>query len=117
MKTKLIVDHVGHNIIGELVSEDEKTVVLRSPAVLYAQPNQNNQLQVQLFPVLFKEFLSGATKDKGAAFTYLKSRIVETDAELDEKLVQQYKVMFNAQPGGNASAPTSDNEVIKLFDE
>jgi hypothetical protein len=117
MKIKLLVDHVGHNIVGELVEENDKTIVLRNPAVLFAQPNQNNQLQVQLFPVLFKEFLSGAGREKGASFTYSKDRIVETDADLDEKLVQQYKAMFTAQPGGSAGAPANDSEVIKLFDE
>lgn len=116
MKIKAIIDHVGHTIIGEIVEESDTALVLRSPAILHAVPNQNNQLQVQLFPVLFKEFLAGESKKSGAKFTYNKARIVDTDLELDDKLVQQYKVMFSgdAAPG---AAPSNDNEVIKLFDE
>lgn len=116
MKIKTIIDHVGHNIVGELVEENDTSIVLRSPAILIAQPNQNNQLQVQLYPVLFKEFLGGKSKEKGALFTYNKQRIVDIDAELDEKLTQQYSAMF---AGGSVPVPEGkgDNEVIKLFDE
>jgi hypothetical protein len=118
MKIKTIIDHVGHNIVGELVEENDLKIVLRSPAILIAQPNQNNQLQVQLYPVLFKEFLGGETKEKGALFTYNKARVIDIDAELDEKLTQQYAAMF---AGGAIPAPDQDvkgdNEVIKLFDE
>jgi hypothetical protein len=116
MNIKAIIDHVGHTIIGELVEENENTLVLRSPAILHAMPNQQNQLQVQLFPVIFKEFLAGESKKTGAKFTYKKCRIVETDLELDDKLVQQYKVMFTGDAAG-AAAPSGDTEVIKLFDE
>jgi hypothetical protein len=118
MKIKTIIDHVGHNIVGELIEETDSKIVLRSPAILIAQPNQNNQLQVQLYPVLFKEFLGGKSKEKGAVFTYNKERVVDIDAELDEKLTQQYSAMF---AGGAVPAPAQDgkgdNEVIKLFDE
>lgn len=116
MKIKAILDHVGHTIIGELVEENDTKLVLRSPAILHAMPNQQNQLQVQLFPVIFKEFLAGESKETGAKFAYNKCRIVETDLELDDKLIQQYKVMFSNTPGG-AAAPSDDTEVIKLFDE
>lgn len=117
MKIKALIDHVGHTIVGELIEENDSKIVLRSPAILIAQPNQNNQLQVQLFPVIFKEFLAGDSKKDGAKFIYNKSRIVDTELELDDKLTQQYKVMFLQDAPVNATDASSETEVIKLFDE
>jgi hypothetical protein len=116
MKIKSIIDHVGHNIIGEVVEDSDSKLVIRNAAILHAAPNQNNQLQVQLFPLIFKEFLSGESKKEGAKFIYNKARIVDTELELDDKLVQQYKMMFSEQ-GSPAAAPSGETEVIKLFDE
>ena len=116
MKIKTIIDHVGHTILGELVEENDITLTLLNPAILIAQPNQNNQLQVQLFPVFFKEFLGSGAKD-GAKFIYRKDKIVDTVLELDSKLTQQYQLMFNNTQGGGVSPASSDSEVIKLFDE
>lgn len=117
MKIKTIIDHVGHNIIGELVEQTDSKITLRNPAILIAQPNQNNQLQVQLFPVLFKEFLGGASKDKGADYVYNMDNIVDSNVELDEKLSQQYTSMFAGGVNTGASPAADDSEVIKLFDE
>jgi len=116
MNIKAIIDHVGHTVIGEVVEENDSTLVLCNPAILHAMPNQQNQLQVQLLPLIFKEFLAGESKKSGAKFHYNKCKIVATELELDDKLVQQYKLMFTGEP---AQAPASggDSEVIKLFDE
>lgn len=117
MKIKAIIDHVGHTIIGEVVEENDTTLTLRNPSILHAMPNQQNQLQVQLFPLIFKEFLAGESKKSGAKFFYNKKRVIDTELELDDKLVQQYKMMFADAPAANTAAPSSDSEVIKLFDE
>jgi hypothetical protein len=117
MKIKALIDHVGHTIVGELVEENDNQIVLRSPAILIAQPNQSNQLQVQLFPVIFKEFLTGDSKKDGAKFIYNKSRIVDTVLELDDKLTQQYKMMFLQDTPAPTGEGSSETEVIKLFDE
>jgi len=114
MKLKAIIDHVGHTIIGEVIEDKDDVLVLRSPAILHAMPNQQNQLQVQLFPVIFKEFLTGDSKKDGAKFHYKKCRIVETELELDDKLVNQYKLMFT---DSGTPETSGDTEVIKLFDE
>lgn len=117
MKIKTIIDHVGHNILGELVEQTDKKIVLRNPAILIAQPNQNNQLQVQLFPVLFKEFLGGKSKEAGAEYIYNVENVVDSTVELDEKLTQQYISMFAGGVNTGAGAAANDSEVIKLFDE
>jgi hypothetical protein len=116
MKIKTLIDHVGHTILGELVEENDTTLTILNPAILIAQPNQNNQLQVQLFPVFFKEFLASGGKD-GAKFLYRKDKIVDTVLELDDKLTQQYKMMFSAAGAQAPSPESADSEVIKLFDE
>lgn len=116
MNIKAIIDHVGHTVIGELVEENDSKFVLRNPAILHAMPNQQNQLQVQLFPLIFKEFLAGESKKSGAKFHYNKCRVVDTELELDDKLVHQYKIMFSGEQTENTSG-NSDSEVIKLFDE
>ena len=54
---KVFIDHVGHTIVGEVVSSD-KALEVKNPAVLIAAPNANGQLTVQLVPVFFKEFIS-----------------------------------------------------------
>lgn len=116
MNIKTIIDHVGHTVLGELVEENDTTITLLNPAILIAQPNQNNQLQVQLFPVFFKEFLGSGSKD-GAKFIYRKDKVVDTVLELDSKLTQQYQLMFSNAQGGSVTPESSDSEVIKLFDE
>jgi hypothetical protein len=113
-ETILFIDHVGFNIVGEKVSESDKTITVKNPAVLQAAPNQQNQLQVQLLPVLFKEFLDTSNRDKGVSFTYNKDKIVISDATLDSRLKQQYTQMFG---GGNTPEAATGNDVIKLFDE
>lgn len=109
------IDHVGFSIIGEEVSSDENKLVVKNPAVLQASPNQQNQLQVQLLPILFKEFVDSSVRSKGVTFTYNKNRVVMSDADLDQRLKQQYDQMFSDAPVATDTKPSE--EVIKLFDE
>jgi hypothetical protein len=112
METILFIDHVGFNIVGEKVKVTDNEVIVKNPAVLQAAPNAQNQLQVQLMPVLFKEFLNSKNRDGGVTFTYPKDRVVLSDASLDDRLETQYVQMFAA-----AKPQQKDPEVIKLFDE
>lgn len=114
-KIILFIDHVGFSVVGEEVSSDDKTLVVKNPAVLQASPNQQNQLQVQLLPVLFREFVDSSVRSKGVTFTYNKSRVVMSDADLDQRLKQQYDQMFSDTSATPEAKPSE--EVIKLFDE
>jgi len=109
----LFIDHVGYTIVGEKVSLDGKSLQVKNPAVLQSQPNQQGQLQVQLIPVLFREFLDSSVRNNGITFTYPADRIVLSDADLDTRLKSQYEQMFTTQQ----TQPQGDAEVIKLFDE
>ena len=114
-KTILFIDHVGFNVVAEEVSCDEKFLVVKNPAMLQAMPNQQSQLQVQLMPVLYKEFLDSSVRDKGATFSYPKDRVVMSDADLEQRLKQQYEQMFN--PPAIVTPDKPSEQVIKLFDE
>lgn len=115
METVLFLDHVGFTIIGEKVKVDDKVVEVKNPAIIQSSPNQQGQLQVQLVPVLFREFLDSSVREKGVTFSYPRERVVLSDADIDSRLKSQYEMMSSANP--QQSQPTSDPEVIKLFDD
>lgn len=109
---KVFIDHVGHTIIAEVISSG-KTLDVKNPAVLIAAPNSNGQLTVQLVPVFFKEFIKQDKREDGAPFSYPLDKIVTSEVDLDERLLEQYVNMFKAaQKSENKETP-----VIKLFDE
>lgn len=109
---KVFIDHVGHTIIAEVISSG-KTLDVKNPAVLIAAPNSNGQLTVQLVPVFFKEFIKQDKREDGALFSYPLDKIVTSEVDLDERLLEQYVNMFKAaQKSENKETP-----VIKLFDE
>jgi len=116
METILFIDHVGFNIVGEKVKLDDNTLQVKNPAVLQAAPNQQNQLQVQLLPVLFKEFLDSANRNDGVIFSYPKDKVVISNAVLESRLAQQYQQKFSPSPATGGSGAGS-NDVVKLFDE
>ena len=122
-ENKIIVflDSVGRTILGEKVNSDDNTIAIKNPAVIHIMPNQQTgQLQLQILPLFFKEFL--ADKDAGTVWTYNKKNVTEaTDIVLDFKIEAQYKQIF--APGNWHSAPAPQQpqqgspEVVKLFDE
>jgi hypothetical protein len=117
MEIILFIDQVGFTVVGEKIEINDKHLKVKNPAVLQAAPNQQNQLQVQLLPVLFKEFLDSSEKNKGVTFSYPIDKVVFSDATLDSRLVSQYQSLLNPQPQAAGSQTPNDPEVIKLFDE
>jgi hypothetical protein len=117
MEIILFIDHVGFTIVGEKVNDAGGTLQVKNPAVLQAAPNQQNQLQVQLVPVLFKEFLDSSKREEGVVFTYQKDKIVLSSADLDSRLKTQYTQMFSNTPSIQTAPQQNSGEVIKLFDD
>lgn len=117
METILFIDHVGYSVVGEKVSDAGNVLQVKNPAVLQAAPNQQNQLQVQLIPVLFKEFLDSSKREEGVVFSYPKDKIVLSNADLDSRLKTQYTQMFSNTPAVQAAPQQNSGEVIKLFDD
>jgi len=124
-QNKIVVffDAVGRTILGEKVESEtsDKFLAIKNPAVVHIMPNQQTgQLQLQMLPLFFKEFL--ADKDSGTVWKYNKNSITESvDIVFDFKLEAQYRQIFSGGPApAQASAPQQQQgtpEVIKLFDE
>ena len=119
-KIAVFFDSVGRTILGEKLEDksNDKVLAIKNPAVVHIMPNQQTgQLQLQILPLFFKEFL--ADKDTGTAWNYNRENITEAvDVTFDFKLEAQYRQIFSATPTAPApQQPQGSPEVIKLFDE
>jgi hypothetical protein len=121
-QNKIVVffDTVGRTILGERINAEtnDKVLIIKNPAVVHIMPNQQTgQLQLQILPLFFKEFL--AEKDSGTLWKYNRENITEAvDVVFDFKLEAQYRQIFSATPVAPApQQPQGSPEVIKLFDE
>ena len=126
-KIIVFVDSVGRNIYGELVARLDKFVRVKNPAIINIVPNPNSgQLQVQVLPYFFTEFLKNKD-DINTVWDFSTKSIVEaTEIDLDEKLVAQYEKMFsnakiitpdrNIQPAAGNNANQTGAKVVKLFE-
>ena len=106
-----LIDHVGRNIIGKLVDEDQTTITIENPVILHVQPQQSGQLEVQTFPVFFFEFIDKANRDKNA-WTYSKVSVVTSNVVLDERIISQYE-KINMPP---EEPKTTSPKVISIND-
>lgn len=120
-ENKIVVffDTVGRTILGERVDAEtnENVLAIKNPAVVHIMPNQQTgQLQLQILPLFFKEFL--AEKDAGTLWKYNRANITEAvDVTFDFKLEAQYRQIFANVPAPAPQQPQGSPEVIKLFDE
>jgi hypothetical protein len=119
-KTVVFFDQVGRTILGERVESEtnENVLTIKNPAVVHIMPNQQTgQLQLQILPLFFKEFL--ADKDSGTTWKYNRKNITEAvDVTFDFKLEAQYKQIFsNIVLPSAPQQPQGPAETIKLFDE
>lgn len=121
-ENKIVVffDTVGRTILGERLDDKTTDSVLsvKNPAVVHIMPNQQTgQLQLQILPLFFKEFL--ADKDAGTVWSYNRANITEAvDVTFDFKLEAQYRQIFANMPAPAPQQPQgSSGDVIKLFDE
>ena len=120
-ENKIVVffDSVGRTILGEKL-EDKTTnevLTIKNPAVVHIMPNQQSgQLQLQILPLFFKEFL--ADKDTGTVWNYSRANITEAvDVTFDFKLEAQYRQIFAAGPAPAPQQPQGSPEGINLFDD
>ena len=110
MDSKIIVflDNIQRTIVATLVQQSNDTLLVTKPAILNVAPTNEKKLQVQLYPLMFREFLKD--RDVFPTWAYSKTSIViSNDCELEANLLSQYTEMFNIVK--NEPAPT-----IKLFD-
>lgn len=112
MNNKIIVflDSIQRTIIATLVEDTATELVVTKPVILNVSPTPDKKLQVQLYPLFFREFTSD--RDVFSNWTYSKSSITVSNTELEANLLMQYKQMFLTAANAN-----NDNKVIKLFDD
>jgi hypothetical protein len=104
----VFLDSIQRTIVATVVSDDKNTLSVTKPAILNVTPSQDKKLQVQLYPLMFREFF--ADRDVFPTWIYSKTAIVLTNnITLENNLVAQYTEMFKVIK--NEPAPT-----IKLFD-
>jgi hypothetical protein len=108
-KLVTFLDNIQRTLIATLVSEDKSTLTVTKPVILNVTPTQDKKLQVQLYPVFFREFT--ADRDVFANWTYSKTSIVLSDIELEANLQLQYAQMFTT------AAVNANTPVVKLFDD
>lgn len=114
----VFVNHVGQTLLAEKLESKSGSLKVKNPAILHVVPNQGGQLQVQLIPYFFREFIDSADRKNGAVFNFGNDKIVTADIKLDAKLLDQYTRIFSDNPVQSADATAgTDSPVIKLFDE
>ena len=110
MDSKIIVflDNIQRTIVATVVQQSNDTLTVTKPAILNVAPTNEKKLQVQLYPLMFREFLKD--RDVFPTWTYSKTAVVvSSDCELEPNLIAQYIEMFKV--ANVAPAPS-----IKLFD-
>lgn len=118
MKLITFIDSIGRNIIGEELSSSEGKVSVKNPAMINVAQAQNGQLQVQLIPLFFAEFISASKRAEGSVWSFNSNNLTMGDVSVDERLQEQYTRVFSAVAvAPQNDAEPSDESVIKLFDE
>ena len=109
----VFLDNIGRTIIGKIASQDDVVMSVQNPALVHIQANpQNNQLQLQILPLFFKEFQ--ADKNQPTVWNFKKANITTAESiPFAAQFTAQYEQMFQQA----ASAPQGNPEVIKLFDD
>lgn len=106
-----IIDQIGRNIIGKLVGETETTLTLNNPVILFVQPEQTGQIQVQSFPVFFFEFINKEYRNQNN-WTFNKANIVTSDVVLDDRILLQYEKINT--PPVEQPAPTKNPKIVSI---
>jgi len=114
MNITTFIDAIGRNIIGEQVTRTQTLLTVKNPAMINVSQAQNGQLQVQLIPLFFAEFISESARAEGSTWDFNTATITQGTVEVDSRLAEQYTRVFNVAP------PTPEGageNVVKLFDE
>lgn len=115
MKLAKFIDSVGRTILGEEVSLVDGSLKVKNPAMIAVSQQQNGQMQVQLLPLFFAEFIEASSRSSGSIWTYNVNNISLGEVDLDSKLVDQYSRIFSGVQV--VAPPQAEESVIKLFDE
>ena len=99
MKYVTLIDNTGRTILAEEYASSENTITVKNPAMIHVGQTQQGQLQVQLLPLFFPEFLAQSQKDAGTYWEYSRDAVaIGKDIQIEEKILEQYKRVFNPSP-------------------
>jgi len=115
------LDNLQRLMMAEKVSETDTVLKVKNPVIINIQ-SQNQQINVQFFPVIMREMLADA--DEATVWTVNKSSITLCEKTiLNARLIAQYQHIcspmaktFAANPAAQ-SPKNSTGPVIKLFDD
>ena len=116
MKNITFIDSIGRTILAEEVDSTSTTVLVKNPAMINVNQAQNGQLQVQLIPLFFAEFIDASTRSNGTVWTYNLNSITVGEVSIDGRLLEQYARVCGAVETP-AQASTTGEAVVKLFNE
>lgn len=108
----VIIDNIGRNIIGKLVEETSTSLTLHNPVIVFVQPEQSGQIQVQSFPVFFFEFINKDFRDQNN-WTYQKANITTSDVVLDDRILAQYE-KINTPPVEPQGVPSASPKIVSI---
>ena len=114
MKNITFIDSIGRTILAEEINRTDTTLSVKNPAMINVAQAQNGQLQVQLIPLFFAEFVDSSTRSEGTSWEYNLNTLTLGQVSIDTRLLEQYARVFGAVPQQEAS---SGESVVKLFDE
>lgn len=108
----VFLDAIGRTIIGTVAEETDSVLSVENPSLIHVQPNPaSGQLQLQIIPLFFKEFL--ADRLAPTIWHYNKCNITQTaETEFAPQFIAQYNAMWTPPPSSN-----EEPKVVKLFDE
>jgi hypothetical protein len=116
-KSNIVVflDNIGRTIIGKKIKDTKDQITLENPALVHINANpQTNQLQLQILPLFFREFL--ADRSEATTWHFNKHSItLSDDVTFAFQFIAQYEQMFQVQP--EASTQQKEGEVVRLFDD
>lgn len=113
------IDQVGRNILGKLSSAQEAGKLrVHNPVMIAVQP-VNGQLQIQLVPLFFAEFVKyDETNRRNFEFVYdEKSIAIGNYFEIDEKIITQYERIVDGSFNAPQQPANAETKVVKLFSE
>lgn len=89
----LYLDNLQRLILAEKISETSEIINIKNPIILHVQ-NQGDKVNIQFFPVIFKEFL--ADLDAPTIWILYKKNITLCENPmLNARVIGQYKHIFS----------------------
>jgi hypothetical protein len=119
-----ILKNISELLVVDVVSEDEKVIVVKNPAFLGIN-GVNGQININFIPVEMlslapavniRNLLADPTVD--ILYTFEKSSLLHYDLKLSQNVVDNYKAINNKvqlQPVAPVAPVASPDNIVKLF--